>query len=1212
MTTSRVHSQPDSDSSSIAASLSRPGTSAVWTCVVSILLSGALLAASDCARAFADAEAFWTPNGIRISTLGVRQDLPAIASDRSGGAFTAFVARLMPGARVQAQRLTALGEAQWPGDGTFIAMDSLTVTRTRAISDAAGNAFVAWSSFSKGVRVQRIDSDGTPRWASGGVQLDARAWTEFHLASDGAGGVIVVWGRLITGGLNPPDTLMVQRVDSTGATRLQPGGQILAFANNFEFNVGQVDSGGAFVCWGWNPVPGTHEVRAQWLNQDGSLLWPADGLLVAQGSGGGGSGAMVGDGAGGVIHVYGHSNALFAQRISRQGEFLWSTGGVSVSTASPTFVAGVPSSGGAIVTWRTGTDILAAHVDSAGVPGWDPNGVEVCVAQGLQGPPRIVSDGVGGAIIAWDDEREGSANSDIYAQRLDASGAARWAMNGFPICSAPARQAEVVIAADNANGAILAWFDQRNGSAQATVYAQRVGDACPSALVRDCCTDAPSIEWIAGSGAFEQGSNWQAGQPPDITKRALFHFDAIGEPTVTFNSAPTLQDLTVNMATTTFSLQSRTLRLLKYVACNGQRRSLGIMGDACSFEGALTISGGRVLADGDVVLGVSPDLCGGGTARLVISDGGELVVDEDDDGDALIVGQREITSGSAPGALAEIVVSDGILRTKSAARVGSSGATAATDSGNVSLSGANSIWLGDLVTVGGTGSGSIYLSAGAKATLSALDVLGASSRVALRDPETQLIANAITLPNGALDLSQDGAVVVESLLVGGRATIAGVATKLQTGQSAIVDVGGFLEILATQSLDVDLDTLLIVGDYGSGTMRIADFGLVQGRHASFGHYSGASGALDLDNGSIGLTGTLSAGPGDATFTLNGTSAIQCNKAILGIGAIDGPSQVTINLTGASAQLFVETDLYLGVLGGQAALFGGGGATVAVDRAYVGPGSSVNFTGVKIGDWPTVRRAPSGPFGEDGSVFSTNSLFVEAGASLLADSVLLGPGGTLAGDGAIDVSLINDGTLWPGRDSIPSTMVLLSDYVQTTAGRLRVTLSDSTSDALYVSGAATLGGTLEFDLLPSSTPVNGRQFEVLIGHPVIGVFDSVPSNIEVTYTDTSVVLTHTAVGVESPSEAGSQSFALEPIQNPIRGATTIAFSLARVTDVALDLFDVSGRRVRRLLDHDVRTSGRHEVAWDGTDSEGRSVQSGVYLVRLEAAGHTDTRRLVLFR
>src|SRR3989304_788331 len=63
---------------------------------------------------------------------------------------------------------------------------------------------------------------------------------------------------------------------------------------------------------------------------------------------------------------------------------------------------------------------------------------EICTAPGYQYNPTIVSDGIGGAIITWFDFRNG--DYDIYAQRINASGDVQWTADGVPICTATGSQ----------------------------------------------------------------------------------------------------------------------------------------------------------------------------------------------------------------------------------------------------------------------------------------------------------------------------------------------------------------------------------------------------------------------------------------------------------------------------------------------------------------------------------------------------------------------------------------------------------------------------------------------------------------------------------------------------------------------------------------------------------------------------------------------------
>ena len=82
-------------------------------------------------------------------------------------------------------------------------------------------------------------------------------------------------------------------------------------------------------------------------------------------------------------------------------------------------------------------------------------------------------------------------------------------------------------------------------------------------------------------------------------------------------------------------------------------------------------------------------------------------------------------------------------------------------------------------------------------------------------------------------------------------------------------------------------------------------------------------------------------------------------------------------------------------------------------------------------------------------------------------------------------------------------------------------------------------------------------------------------------------------------------------SPVRGETTVRFDLPRAGEVRLEIYDIEGRLVRRLLDGPV-AAGPNSARWDGRNDRGHEVVSGVYLVHLSGEGGSTTSRLTALR
>jgi hypothetical protein len=104
-------------------------------------------------------------------------------------------------------------------------------------------------------------------------------------------------------------------------------------------------------------------------------------------------------------------------------------------------------------------------------------------------------------------------------------------------------------------------------------------------------------------------------------------------------------------------------------------------------------------------------------------------------------------------------------------------------------------------------------------------------------------------------------------------------------------------------------------------------------------------------------------------------------------------------------------------------------------------------------------------------------------------------------------------------------------------------------------------------------------------------------------------------VETPTTSVADVQSVEPpigvsaFPNPMQTETVIRFGAPAPGRVSVDVFDVQGRRVRRLLDGPV-AAGVQRAAWDGRDENGELVSPGIYFGRVQGAAEGTVRMIVV--
>jgi hypothetical protein len=103
-----------------------------------------------------------------------------------------------------------------------------------------------------------------------------------------------------------------------------------------------------------------------------------------------------------------------------------------------------------------------------------------------------------------------------------------------------------------------------------------------------------------------------------------------------------------------------------------------------------------------------------------------------------------------------------------------------------------------------------------------------------------------------------------------------------------------------------------------------------------------------------------------------------------------------------------------------------------------------------------------------------------------------------------------------------------------------------------------------------------------------------------------------VGIEEEGLAcPARRMALDILPNPLSGVGEVRYALPTNAHVRLAVYDISGRLVH-LLAGEQQKAGNHMLRWNGTAKDGTSLTNGVYILRLDAAVHRETRTLIIAR
>lgn len=408
---------------------------------------------------------------------------PDITSDNAGGAYAVYQVYLSSEEINQfyLQRISAGGERLWRERGVLIgeAGGRLDIDTLGVMVDDNGDAIAAWCDWWNDVMyITKVNPQGEIIWQEA---INDLKYTS-HIVGDGAGGIIyivgergvqrrdadgnLVWDRpdflveetvagrifaadgyggafIITIEKGSENSVRIQRIDGEGNCPWSQGAVTIfyrsiaessEFAEEASASIVSDGAGGAFVVWSERDVEAfdfpQFLVSVLRLSQDGEVIWQQRDLpggLVGEYV------YLVADNDGNALVFWEYGAGLGAQKISPEGELLWSGDDrYWLNGFSYEVVAG--ENGGAIIgscSMYDGRSLTAQIIDEYGKPLF-AEGVALSDDNQVHSWRFMMSaDGEGGALFAWGSSENVYSVEHSSVQRLSAEGELLWGDSGI-------------------------------------------------------------------------------------------------------------------------------------------------------------------------------------------------------------------------------------------------------------------------------------------------------------------------------------------------------------------------------------------------------------------------------------------------------------------------------------------------------------------------------------------------------------------------------------------------------------------------------------------------------------------------------------------------------------------------------------------------------------------------------------------------------------
>ncbi|MBU8923453.1 MAG: T9SS type A sorting domain-containing protein [Bacteroidales bacterium] len=403
-------------------------------------------------------------DGVPICTVPGIQSHSLIAECPGGGAIIVWLDESVTGGAIFAQKIDDFGRFQWPVSDVRVTASTSPQSDAAIIPDGSGGVFVTWQ-HDDDIYAQHLDAGGTPLWTEDGVPVCVIGGVQSHpdLCPGSDDGIIVCWEDDRSGG----EGVYAQRLYGNGMPAWVAGGVALdtGDAGYYRSCICRDGQGGAIIAWE------DSEIWAQRVRADGTLAWAAGGHFLWDNEFNHMMRGIEYDNRFGAIIFWEARTNFEAYVVARQHVDSTGTSRYGLKQSSwtekpfnffPCIV--VRDDGGFILAYYEGLYGRVGSYEKDGGLLWMSN---IC-GEGDIYNLCAATDSKKGVHLIWVDNRDGWK---AYTQHIDSLGTRTWSTLGIPLAENSIRQSYPGICPDGVGGAIMAWTDYREGVDNADIYA---------------------------------------------------------------------------------------------------------------------------------------------------------------------------------------------------------------------------------------------------------------------------------------------------------------------------------------------------------------------------------------------------------------------------------------------------------------------------------------------------------------------------------------------------------------------------------------------------------------------------------------------------------------------------------------------------------------------------------------------------------------------